>query len=174
MNAPVFAKVHPPRKGIAFMPRFETVENLTAPLSRVFDFFSRPVNLIEISPPELHFQLESGPEQLQLGARFTLRGRRWGLSQRMVSEVTVWEPEERFVDEQREGPFKQWVHTHCFEALPDGGTRLTDRIDYETPGGLLGFILTTAAVERELKWIFAYRCEKLTGLLNGQASEPRA
>ncbi|HEY7156084.1 MAG TPA: SRPBCC family protein [Gemmataceae bacterium] len=155
------------------MPRFETIENLTAPLSRVFGFFSRPAHLIEISPPELHFRLLSAPEQLTLGARIALQGRRWGLSQRIVSEVTVWEPEERFVDEQREGPFKQWVHTHRFEALPDGGTRLTDCIDYETPGGLLGFILTAAAVERELKWIFAYRCAKLAKLLDGQGCEPR-
>src|SRR5215469_2483651 len=123
------------------MPYFEMVEDLSASLTRVFDFFSRPAKLIEISPPELHFKLLSAPEQLTLGARIVLQGRRWGLSQRLVSEVTVWEPEVRFVDEQREGPFKQWVHTHRFEALPDGGTRLTDRIDYETPGGLLGFIL---------------------------------
>jgi ligand-binding SRPBCC domain-containing protein len=147
------------------MPHFEMIENLPAPLSRVFDFFSRPANLVTISPPELHFQLLSGPEQLHLGARVTLQGRRWGLSQRLVSEVTVWEPENRFVDEQREGPFKKWIHTHQFEALPDGGTRVTDRIDYEPPGGMLGFVVTVKAVERDLKWIFEYRREKLMELL---------
>jgi len=146
------------------MPRFEMVENLAAPLSRVFDFFSRPANLVKISPPELHFQLVSGPEQLHLGARVTLQGRRWGLSQRLVSEVTTWEPEQLFVDEQREGPFKKWIHTHRFEALPDGGTRVTDRIEYEPPGGMLGFVITVKAVERDLKWIFEYRREKLAEL----------
>ncbi len=147
------------------MPRFEMVENLAAPLSRIFDFFSRPANLVKISPPELHFQLVSAPEQLHLGARVALQGRRWGLSQRLVSEVTTWEPEQLFVDEQREGPFKKWIHTHRFEALPDGGTCLTDRIDYEPPGGMLGFVVTVKAVERDLKWIFEYRREKLTQLL---------
>ncbi len=149
------------------MPRFEMVENLTAPLARVFDFFSRPANLLKISPPELHFQLLSAPEQLHPGARVTLQGRRWGLSQRIVNEVTLWEPERIFVDEQREGPFKKSAHTHQFEGLPDGGTCLTDRIDYETPGGLLGFVITAAAVERDLNWIFAYRRDKLTELLIG-------
>jgi ligand-binding SRPBCC domain-containing protein len=147
------------------MPHFEMVEKLAAPLSQVFDFFSRPANLLKISPPELHFQLLSAPEQLQLGSRVTLQGRRWGLSQRLVSEVTLWERERMFVDEQREGPFKKWTHTHQFEALPEGGTCLTDRIDYETPGGLLGFVITAAAVERDLKWIYGYRAEKLAELL---------
>ncbi|HWG45757.1 MAG TPA: SRPBCC family protein [Gemmataceae bacterium] len=151
------------------MPRFEMIETLAAPLSRVFDFFSRPANLVKISPPELHFQLLSGPEQLHLSARVTLQGRRWGLSQRFVNEVTIWEPELRFVDEQREGPFKKWIHTHQFEVLADGGTRVMDRIDYETPGGMLGFVITAKAVERDLKWIFEYRREKLMELLNGQA-----
>lgn len=151
------------------MPRFERVEDLSAPLSRVFDFFSRPANLLTISPPELHFQLLSAPDQLQLGARVAVQGRRWGLSQRFVNEVTVWEPQSRFVDEQREGPFRKWIHTHRFEALPDGGTRVTDTIDYETPGGLLGFVVTVKAVERDLRWIFEYRRQKLAALFDGQA-----
>ncbi len=150
------------------MPHFETVEDFSAPLSRVFDFFSRPANLPKISPPELHMQLVSGPEQLHLGAVFTLQGRRWGLSQRVVSQVTVWEPEQRFVDEQREGPFPKWIHAHQFEALPDGGTRVTDRIEYEPPGGMLRFLLTAAAVERDLKWVFGYRREKLIHLFDGK------
>jgi ligand-binding SRPBCC domain-containing protein len=152
------------------MPRFEMVEDLSAPLSRVFDFFSRPANLPKISPPELHMKLLSGPEQLHLGAFLTLQGRRWGISQRIVSEVTVWEPEQRFVDEQREGPFQKWIHSHQFETLPDGGVRVTDRIDYEPPGGMLQFILTAEAVERDLKWVFTYRREKLTQVFDCNSS----
>lgn len=148
------------------MPRFETTENLSAPLPRVFDFFSRPANLLKISPPELHIELLDGPEQLSLGARFTLQGKRWGIAQRIVSEVIAWEPGSHFVDEQREGPFKKWRHTHTFETLPEGGTRIRDAIDYETPGGLLRFVLTSKAIEHELQRVFAYRREKLMQLLN--------
>jgi ligand-binding SRPBCC domain-containing protein len=83
--------------------------------------------------------------------------------------VTVWEPQSRFVDEQREGPFRKWIHTHRFEALPDGGTRVTDTIDYETPGGMLGFIVTVKAVERDLRWIFEYRRQKLAALFDDHA-----
>jgi ligand-binding SRPBCC domain-containing protein len=149
------------------MPRFETAETVAAALSQVFDFFSRPANLLRVSPPELHFQLLSGPEQLHLGARVTLQGRRWGVSQRLVNEVTVWEPETRFVDEQREGPFRRWTHTHRLETISAGGTRIIDSIDYEPPGGLLGMVVTAAAIERDLKWLFEYRQKRLAELLRG-------
>jgi ligand-binding SRPBCC domain-containing protein len=148
------------------MPRFEMVEDLSAPLSRVFDFFSRPANLLKISPPELHFELLSAPEQLALGARIMLQTRRWGVSQRIVSEITVWEPQTYFVDEQQQGPFKKWTHSHAFKALPDAQTRVTDTIEYEPPGGMLGFLITARAVEHELKRVFEYRRAKLVQLLN--------
>jgi ligand-binding SRPBCC domain-containing protein len=151
------------------MPRFETTEKLSSPLERVFDFFSRPANLVRISPPELHFQLLEGPEILTLGSRFTLQGRRWGVVQRIVNEVIVWEPGSHFVDAQHQGPFKKWRHTHAFEMLPDGGTRITDSIDYETPGGLLGLVLNAKAVQRELERVFAYRGQELTKIFrNGE------
>jgi ligand-binding SRPBCC domain-containing protein len=33
-----------------------------------------------------------------------------------------------------EGPFRRWHHTHRFQAV-DGGTRLTDRVEYQLPLG---------------------------------------
>lgn len=82
------------------MPSMEMIENLSASLSCVFAFFSRPADLISISPPELHFEMLSGPEQLSFGAHHAARAA-LGMSQRIVTKVIVWEPETRFVDEQR-------------------------------------------------------------------------
>lgn len=72
-----------------------------------------------------------------------------------------------------EGPFKKYTHTHIFESLSDGGIRVRDSVDYVTSGGLLGFILTAKAIERELKWIYDYRREKLAQLLNASAELQR-
>jgi ligand-binding SRPBCC domain-containing protein len=96
-----------------------------------------------------------------------VQARRWGLSRRLTSEVTTLEPDALIVEEQRVGPFRAWKHTQRFEALPDGGTRLRDAIDYEPPGGLLGLTLTAPAVERELAGAFAHRNGKLVELLAG-------
>jgi len=147
------------------MPHFEATQTFPRPLAEVFDFFRRPGNLVRVTPPELHMEMAEGPECVELGSRVVLKGRRWGVPQRIVSRIAVYETDKRFVDEQEEGPFKKWTHTHAFEAMPDGGTRVTDTIDYEPPGGLLGLVVTAAFVERDLKWIFEYRTEKLKALL---------
>jgi ligand-binding SRPBCC domain-containing protein len=146
------------------MPQFEAEVILPRPVAEVFDFFCRPANLVRLSPPELNMQLLEAPERLGLGSRIVLKTRRWGIPQRMAAEITVFEPGVRFVDEQREGPFRRWVHGHHFETVPDG-TRVTDRIEYEPPGGVLGLLLTGRLIERELKGMFDYRQQKLRELL---------
>jgi ligand-binding SRPBCC domain-containing protein len=134
------------------------------PVAEVFDFFAQPANLVRVSPPELHMRLVEGPERLALGSRITLKGRRWGIPHRVVSEVTAFEPGVRFVDEQRRGPFARWVHSHRFEAVPEG-TLVHDQIEFEPPGGVLGLLITARRIESELAAIFAYREKKLRELL---------
>jgi ligand-binding SRPBCC domain-containing protein len=146
------------------MPLFEASRNYPRLVQEVFDFFRQPANLVRVSPPELHMRLAEGPQRLQFGSRITLLGRRWGIPQRVVSEVTAFELDVLFVDEQREGPFRKWIHTHSFETIP-GGTRVVDRIEYEPPGGLLGMMVTAAAVERDLQWVYTFRSEKLKEIL---------
>jgi ligand-binding SRPBCC domain-containing protein len=146
------------------MPVFEASRNYPRFVQEVFDFFRQPANLVRVSPPELHMRLAEGPERLQLGSRITLLGRRWGVPQRVVSEVTAYELDVFFVDEQRHGPFRKWIHTHRFEAIP-GGTRVVDRIEFEPPGGMLGLMVTAASIERDLQWVFEFRSGKLKEIL---------
>jgi ligand-binding SRPBCC domain-containing protein len=147
------------------MPVFEASQTFPGRLEDVFDFFTRPANWLAASPPELHLQLEEAPERLSLGAQVRVRGRRWGVPHRAVSEVIACEPGVRFVEEQREGPFRRWVHTHRFEALAGDGVRVSDHIDFEPPGGILGLTVTAAFVLRDLERVFAYRQQKLAEML---------
>lgn len=149
------------------MPIFESEQLLPRPLAEIFDFFCRPANFVLVMPPDFHVRLLEGPEQLHLGARFVIQAKRWGVPQRIVSQVTVYEPEVRFIDEQREGPFRKWIHSHRFEAI-NGTTRVTDVIEFEPPGGLLGLVATAGMIERDLKGVFAYRVHKLAELFGGQ------
>ncbi len=133
-------------------------------VEEVFDFFCRPANLIQLAPPELHLRLLDGPERLHLGAALTFKGRRWGVAHRATSAITRFEAPRLFVEEQRRGPFRRWVHTHRFEPVADG-TRIVDEVDYEGPGGMLGLVVTAAALEKDLEWVFGFRADRLRALL---------
>jgi ligand-binding SRPBCC domain-containing protein len=146
------------------MPVFQSSQTFPRPVADVFDFFCQPANLLRVSPPELHMRLIEAPPRIQLGSRVTLEGRRYGVPQRIVSEVVVFEPHDVFADDQREGPFRKWLHHHRFEAVP-GGTRVADQIEFEPPGGILGLMLNAAAIERDLDWLFEYRRQKLREIL---------
>lgn len=145
------------------MPTFETSQTFAGRIEDVFDFFTRPAQVL-VAPPELHLRLEEAPERLSLGARVVVRGRRWGVPHRAASTVTIFEPAAVFVEEQREGPFRRWLHTHRFEPVA-GGVCVTDHIDFEPPGGILGLTVTAASVGRDLEWIFAFRRQRLPELV---------
>jgi ligand-binding SRPBCC domain-containing protein len=150
------------------MPHVEASTVLPHPVARVFDFLSVPANLIEVTPPEFSLRLVEAPERLHLGARIVLQTRSWGFSQRLVSEVTAFEPDHLLVDEQREGPFRKWIHAHLLEVVPQG-TRMTDRIEFEAPGGMLGWMLSAETIRHELQELFAYRERRFKELLDGKA-----
>jgi ligand-binding SRPBCC domain-containing protein len=138
------------------MPTFEATTTLACPPERVWEFLTCPGNLLEVSPPDLHLRLVEGPAVLSLGARISVQGRKWGVSQRITNEVTRFEPPLLLVDEQREGPFGKFVHTHRLEAVPNG-TCMTDTIEYEAPAGLLGLVLTAGLIRADLEKMFAHR-----------------
>src|SRR5262245_47629163 len=148
------------------MPVFESSQLIPRPIEEVFAFFRAPANLVMVSPPELHLRVLEGPALIELGSRIVLKGRRWGIPQRMVSEITAFEAQITFTDTLIEGPLRRWVHTHRFAGAA-AGTQISDRIEYEPPGGILGQMVTASRLERDLKWIFEYRTKKLIELFGG-------
>ncbi len=51
---------------------------------------------------------------MRTGARIGYQLRIRGVPIRWESEITAWEPPDCFVDEQRSGPYRQWIHEHSF------------------------------------------------------------
>jgi ligand-binding SRPBCC domain-containing protein len=135
------------------MPIFESVVSFAAPPATVFALLRRPSVLVQLAPPELHLRVESGPDELEIGSRLVMCGRRWGVPQLVL--------------EHRQGPFRRWTHEQRLEVPPEGGTCLSERVEYEPPGGLLGLTVTAAFLERELSSLFAFRRQKLAELLGG-------
>lgn len=138
------------------MRTFELHSSVTLPrpLDAVFPFFSDARNLERLTPPWLRFSvLTPGPIEMRPGATIDYRLRLRGVPLRWRSEITVWEPPFRFVDEQRRGPYRLWIHEHRFEEV-DGRTLARDDVRYAVPGGWLADRLL---VRRDLQRVFEYR-----------------
>ncbi len=131
---------------------------LPADRRSVFSFFSDARNLETITPPWLNFEiLTPGEIRMQAGALIDYRLRVRRIPLRWQTEITLWEPMQRFVDEQRRGPYRLWRHTHTFSDL-DGGTLCRDEVEYAVPGG---WFFNWLLVRRDVEAIFAYRTAAL-------------
>ena len=131
---------------------------LPEPLAEVFPFFAEARNLEVLTPDWLHFDvLTPLPITMMEGLKIDYRLRLRRMPIRWQSEITQWEPPNRFVDEQTRGPYRLWVHEHRFEERT-GGTLVEDRVQYAVRGG---WLVDRLLVRRDLRRIFAYRREKL-------------
>jgi len=133
-------------------------------LNEVFAFFSKPQNLERITPPELNFHLVS-PVALEIGTNTVIdyRLKMWGIPFRWRSLISHWDPPHKFVDEQIEGPYKLWHHTHSFSPV-DGGTKIEDRVLYRLPLWPVGE-LARPLIGLHLRRIFSYRERAIHTLL---------
>jgi len=140
------------------------------PLEEVFAFFADAGNLEAITPPWLGFEvLTPRPIAMRPGTLIDYRLRLRGVPLRWRTEISVWQPPHRFVDEQRRGPYREWVHEHTFTAV-DGGTLVRDRVRYRVPGG---WLVHELFVRRDVERIFDYRRERLASLLGAAAARAR-
>lgn len=136
---------------------FQGTQEVPLPRDQVFAFFSDPSNLQHLTPPWLDFHICT-PQPLPVGegAVYDYRLKIRGLPIRWRTLIEAWEPDRRFVDRQIQGPYALWHHTHLFEDLPGGGTRLVDRVRWRLGFGLLGR-MAAPLVRRDIARIFAYR-----------------
>ena len=150
----------------------EKTQIIDRPLEEVFAFFADARNLAVLTPGWLKFEIRTkGPIQMAPGARIDYRIKLRGIPMWWQSEITVWDPPRRFVDEQRRGPYRSWVHTHTFEAVDPGRTRVRDHVRYSVPGGAVVHRLFVAP---DIERIFSFRAQKLEEIFRrgGGRSDP--
>lgn len=131
------------------------------PVSRqeAWKFFSAPENLSKITPSEMGFCIQyiSGGNKTYAGQIIAYRIKILpGLSVNWVTEISHVIDQHYFVDEQRMGPYAFWHHQHHFNEI-EGGTEITDEVNYAIPLGVLGRLVHWLFVGRKVKAIFNYR-----------------
>lgn len=137
---------------------------VSAPLEKVFEFFSDAANLETLTPPWLKFRIVTPtPIAMHTGARIEYRIDWRVVPIRWQTEIVDWSPPHRFVDVQLRGPYKLWHHTHTFAAV-DGGTLMGDIVRYGLPLGPIGSLTHKLAVRRDIERVFDYRAERIAAL----------
>jgi ligand-binding SRPBCC domain-containing protein len=148
--------------------RLERTQRVPLPPGDVFAFFSDASNLESLTPPFLRFHiLTPMPVEMRVGTHIDYALSLLRVPIRWRSRITEWEPGVRFVDEQEEGPYAIWRHTHAFESEGPSSTLVRDTVEYAEPLGVLGSLAHVLFVERALGRIFDFRRDAVRRLLAG-------
>ncbi len=137
---------------------FEKSTILDAPIEAVYAFHENPHNLTKISPSSLRVHRIEANSEAVAGETFRVEASqflvpiKWhGVWDRAEHPVALW-------DRALESPFALFRHQHNFESIEIGArTRMTDRVEYALPGGVMGRIVAETAVRAILGITFVAR-----------------
>ncbi|MBK8483887.1 MAG: SRPBCC family protein [Saprospiraceae bacterium] len=139
--------------------QFKFTQKIPSQLNEVWNFMASPVNLKEITPDYMHFQITSIQKTPVMYPGMIISYKIspfFGLKLLWVTEITQVKENCYFVDEQRIGPYSMWHHEHHIEEI-EGGVLMTDIVSYQPPYGFIGAIANFIFIRRKLLEIFNYR-----------------
>jgi ligand-binding SRPBCC domain-containing protein len=139
---------------------------MSLPLKRenVFAFFADALNLERITPPELGFSIiTTEPINIKEGTKIEYRLSLFGIPFKWKTKISLWDPPSQFIDEQIDGPYKIWIHTHQFKES-NHSTTIKDKVQYQLPFHPIGEI-AYPLVYLQLKRIFSYRQKMIRKIL---------
>ncbi|PXY01608.1 hypothetical protein DF185_09050 [Marinifilum breve] len=139
--------------------QFYKEQILHASIDDVWEFISSPINLKEITPKYMGFDIISDlmDKKMYPGMIISYKvSPVLGIKTTWVTEITQVRDKSYFVDEQRVGPYSIWHHQHIIEPLSNG-VIMKDIISYQPPFGFLGAIANRLFIKSKLNEIFEYR-----------------
>lgn len=150
----------------------ETIQRIPITIDEAWDFFSKPLNLKEITPSKLSLQVINKVYDNEMYAGQIIQYKvkpLLNIPLYWMTEITHVTDKKYFVDEQRFGPYSLWHHQHHFIAI-NGGVEMTDIVYYKIPLWFVGDIVHSIFIKAQLKKIFEYRykaVEEKFGKWNG-------
>jgi uncharacterized protein (TIGR01777 family) len=154
--------------------RFVRRSRISAPAEAVYRWHARPGALERLSPPWESVTIEERTGGIEEGSRVLLRVGVGPVSARWVAVHRDHVPGVQFCDQQVQGPFARWIHTHRFR--PDGpdASILEDDIEYALPLEPLAGLIGGPMVDRKLRRLFAYRHAVTRSDIEGHAMTAQA
>lgn len=139
--------------------QFIRTQKLPIRLELIWDFITSPLNLKEITPQHLGFEVTNNSfvEKMYPGMIITYKvSPILGIKLNWMTEITHIKELEYFVDEQRMGPYVMWHHQHKVAAI-ESGIIMTDIVTYQPPFGFIGALANRLFIKNQLNQIFDYR-----------------
>jgi len=99
---------------------------------------------------------------LGLGDEITWQAWHFGVPWRLTSRITAFDRPHGFIDEQVRGPFHRFHHEHQFRPV-DGGSRMTDIVEFEAPAGWLGRLAERFVLASYIRAVIEERNQYLAG-----------
>jgi uncharacterized protein (TIGR01777 family) len=139
------------------MALFEKRSLLDTPIQDLFRWHQRPQAFQRLAPPWDNIRIVEKRGGIQNGDRVVLEIKQGPFWRRWVAIHRDYIEGKQFIDEQVEGPFAKWVHTHQFEPETDKTSWLQDHVEYEPPFGFLGRFVAGGYIARKVARIFQFR-----------------
>ena len=155
-----------PIESYATMPFLEASVSVGGSIEQVFDFLTTTDNLLKLVPEDLKLRAVKVPARLELGSQMELQILAFGPPQNVVYEITEFARPHRFTETQVKGLLGRYVHEHALIAQPGGTLLVSDRIEFEPPGGLMGLMLTADRLRTMLERGITHRQTALKRLLD--------
>lgn len=132
------------------MATINLVTRIKAPKKIVFDN-SRDIDVHQKSASESNEKAIAGVTTglINYNETVTWCGKHFVFYLTHKSRITSMRLYDYFVDEMEEGKFKSFKHEHFFEEI-NGLTIMTDKLQYETPFGILGKFFDLFFLEKHL------------------------
>jgi len=143
-------------------------QQLNCTIERAWDFFSSPLNLADITPKDMNFQVltQMNGERIYEGMLIEYKvSPILHIPMHWVTKIVSVDYHKSFTDFQSKGPYKLWNHYHEF-VQNEKGILMKDVVDYELPLGFLGSLAHVLFVKKRIEDIFNYRFNVLEGLFN--------
>ena len=132
---------------------------LPGKIDTIWQFFSRPENLNDITPKDMAFEIISDIKNQAMYEGMLIQYKVspiLNIKMNWLTEITHIKEHEYFIDEQRFGPYALWHHQHHFKEV-DGGILMKDILHYAIPLGILGQMANGIFVSKKVSSIFDYR-----------------
>ncbi len=139
------------------MSIFEKQSRIEVPVKELFNWHKSPLAFERLTPPWEKVRVVERQGGIQSGGRMVLEIKQGPFRRRWVAVHGDYVEGSQFVDEQLQGPFTKWVHTHRMLPETETTSLLDDHIEYQPPLAFLGEVAARLYLRRKLDRLFAFR-----------------